>query len=419
VNIKQVPGTYFGGTFWFCGCHNNQQEVMIMKNIFTSRKIKVLCAFFILVMTVSVGLSAYVEYRDGKKYVRIERDREDYRKKPPEKPYYPRHRPPSNPVIDLVRGIKVADRMTYRNMEVYTLERRIGSYVNYRTLDEALRSRDLKIYESSRENYRYVTVENTGRYYVFMMAGEVLLGGWQNRAVSRDTIIPPRSGQVRVPVYCVEEGRWHGTRKSFYSGDGMIPHSLRSSASKGVSQEQLWSGLSRIQGERSLHDRQGDFQVVYRDRKYRSELREYSDRFQRYDWNQTIGIVVVIDKRIVGVDIFGSAKLYRKLHQKIIEGYAQEAIRRHGRGYDNVSYQDVDRFLERVEHSRFYKRHAEGDGYFLAFSSLGFEGEALINREHVVHCLILPDDIKKYDYGYRKSYPDDESDWDPGVRKRR
>jgi hypothetical protein len=252
-----------------------------------------------------------------------------------------------------------------------------------------------------------------------MMAGEVLLGGWQNRAVSRDIVIPPRSSQVRVPVYCVEEGRWQGSGKTFYPGDVMIPHSLRSSASKGVTQEQLWSGLSRIQRERKLHDRHGDFQFVYRDRKYRSELDEYTDRFRKYDWNQTIGIVVVIDNRIVGVDIFGSAKLYRKLHDKIIEGYAQEAIRSHEKGYGYVSFDDVDRFLKRVEYSRFYKRYADGDGYFLEFDGTGLEGEALINRGNVVHCLILPDDYRVYDYDHRKPFRDDDRDWDPGVRKRR
>src|SRR6185437_1310024 len=50
-------------------------------------------------------------------------------------------------------------------------------------------------------------VENRGGDALLLPAHVVLSGGWQTRAVER-SIVVPGGGSARVPVKCVEAGRW-------------------------------------------------------------------------------------------------------------------------------------------------------------------------------------------------------------------
>jgi hypothetical protein len=52
-----------------------------------------------------------------------------------------------------------------------------------------------------------IDVENLGEAPLLVPAHLVLSGGWQTRAVERSTVVPPH-GATRVPVKCVEAGRW-------------------------------------------------------------------------------------------------------------------------------------------------------------------------------------------------------------------
>ena len=57
---------------------------------------------------------------------------------------------------------------------------------------------------------------------VFVMDGEEVVGGKQNRIVNASFLIAPKS-EVALPVSCVER-RWHDVAPSF--GSGGLPSSL-------------------------------------------------------------------------------------------------------------------------------------------------------------------------------------------------
>jgi hypothetical protein len=52
-------------------------------------------------------------------------------------------------------------------------------------------------------------VTNRADQPVLLLAGELLEGGMQHRALTATTLLPPRHPTV-LPVVCVEAGRWHG-----------------------------------------------------------------------------------------------------------------------------------------------------------------------------------------------------------------
>ena len=72
--------------------------------------------------------------------------------------------------------------------------------------DALLNSELLERFSSGNVNEIYIT--NTSNDTIYLMAGEVIKGGKQDRVLAHDMIVPPHSGQMEVSVFCVEKGRW-------------------------------------------------------------------------------------------------------------------------------------------------------------------------------------------------------------------
>ncbi len=79
-----------------------------------------------------------------------------------------------------------------------------------------------------------IEIENLGDTAVLVPAHLVLSGGWQTRAVERSAVVPARH-TARVPVKCVEAGRWaprdERTGSTFEVSERMSVHTRWSTAS--------------------------------------------------------------------------------------------------------------------------------------------------------------------------------------------
>jgi len=81
----------------------------------------------------------------------------------------------------------------------------------YITLDEGLKAKTVQVQESSDGgdvNTLYVT--NHSNKPLYLMAGEVVLGGQQDRTLGQDHLIVAGATRTPVTVFCVEHGRWAG-----------------------------------------------------------------------------------------------------------------------------------------------------------------------------------------------------------------
>jgi len=87
-------------------------------------------------------------------------------------------------------------------------------------LDEAMASGKVKIQEVAEGSVNSLTFVNQADHPVFVLAGEVIIGGKQDRIIGRNTLIPAKTTQA-VPVYCVEHGRWQGNSTVFTSGHAL------------------------------------------------------------------------------------------------------------------------------------------------------------------------------------------------------
>src|SRR5947209_7794032 len=106
---------------------------------------------------------------------------------------------------------------------------------SYMTLDEGLRAKIVAVAESTGGgdvNTLYVT--NQGETTLYLMGGEVVLGGQQDRCIGQDTLIPPKRTRVPVAVFCVEHGRWVGKAHFDASAHMVAGKEVRLSAQDGA-----------------------------------------------------------------------------------------------------------------------------------------------------------------------------------------
>ena len=63
--------------------------------------------------------------------------------------------------------------------------------------------------ESSADVNQLALLNRSGKP-LYLMPGEIIVGGRQDRTIAQEYVIPPGNKPVTIEVFCVEHGRWAG-----------------------------------------------------------------------------------------------------------------------------------------------------------------------------------------------------------------
>jgi len=221
--------------------------------------------------------------------------------------------------------VRVAEGITRGNLTVFPLKLRHPRPPGQEpaTLDEALSKKQLAIEESGAGgDVNALAVENRSDRPVLLVAGELLLGGKQDRIIGRSMVLAPRS-RARVPVFCVEHGRWSGGT-SFESGGAMSHAALRKTALAG-DQSEVWAEVKRANerlGTTSASD-------TYRNaaRKLRGEVGTVAADVSRALARDpdVAGLAVAIDGEVVAMEWFSSPGVFARVREKLVASYVAQA----------------------------------------------------------------------------------------------
>jgi len=197
-------------------------------------------------------------------------------------------------------------------------------------LDEAMTGKQVRIQEIAEGSVNSLTFVNSADQPVFILAGEVILGGKQDRIIGRNTVIPAKTTQA-VPVYCVEHGRWDGTTKEFTSARALAHNRLRGRASY-AAQRDVWNEVAAKNVARKTKTASDTYRGVAQqqsDGTLGAMERQVSAALARLalsDRDRMVGYAVSINGAIATVDLFGSPALFRKLETKLVRSYLTEAV---------------------------------------------------------------------------------------------
>src|SRR5256714_11614389 len=106
-----------------------------------------------------------------------------------------------------------------KNGTVVIAERGAVQAARRHTRNSANRQVQQAVSYNSGASVNELALVNKSGKNLMLLAGEVIVGGQQDRIVQEDRIIPPVSVPVALNVFCVEHGRWT-PRATSYSGGG-------------------------------------------------------------------------------------------------------------------------------------------------------------------------------------------------------
>ena len=168
-----------------------------------------------------------------------------------------------------------------------------------------------------------LSVSNLLDLDVLLFEGEELVGAKQNRILDR-TILVAAISKTQVPVSCVERGRWSYRSQQFAAAPRAAYPELRRMKREGGGQAQVWSELSEKAGRLDARSDTDAAEQMYVSRG--ASLDEYLASLPLRDGQ--CGSIACIGGRVVCVDYAGSPAVYAGLHEKLVRGYALDAIER-------------------------------------------------------------------------------------------
>ncbi len=233
--------------------------------------------------------------------------------------------PPKPDPSDLGDGTALGEPVRFRNLTLVPIVATTAAVddTDYLVLDEGMRTHQVKIRERDDADVNTLTLTNKSARPLFVMTGEVVIGGQQDRIIGKNTIVPPHTTQA-VPVFCVEHGRWSGRHADFASAGVLAHQTLRAKAAFD-SQGDVWDEVASKNAKRGL-DRGNDTGTYRGAAAAQTTLADWDAAFDRgLPRARQVGYAVALGGEVVAVDEFGGPALFAKLDRKLRRSYYAEA----------------------------------------------------------------------------------------------
>ena len=311
-------------------------------------------------------------------------------------PRPPKPAPTGNELAQMIHDTRVGRPQTYRHLAVYPLLTRGAGGRGYVTLDDAIARAVLVVTEKGGGNVPELLVENRGDEPIFLLAGQIVNGGKQNRVIAQDVLLAPRSGPISLGVFCVEQGRWVRQTDQFDGEKEMAHSNLRQQLNApGASQRGVWDEVGRKASAVAPSAAGGTRYVgkVYEDKDVKESVDDYLKNVQLP--GDANGMAVVLAGRVVGVELFGDTETFGKLRDKLLRSYAMDALEYKDAG-KVAERRVVEQFLRRAEDVRLVARESVGIGQFFKVEGGHLYGSVLVwrdqpGRQAVAHASLFDD----------------------------
>lgn len=307
---------------------------------------------------------------------------------------------------------------SFRDLTVFPLVCSMNLALPYDLLSEAMEEGTLTIEEIGSGSVPELMAGNEGDTDVLVLDGEQVIGMKQNRTMSRTVLLPGKT-RTKIPVSCMERGRWSRGERNSRSGPQHSPLSVRREArdlearharegrsadpgSLSAAQSAVWSQIDHLAADLDATSETAALDEVYRRR--RVDLDEAEASFPPVEGQ--VGLLAFLGDRPLGLDVIGGQALYGRLHRRFIRGYLLDALRGRGaaaetrRGADERGGVDASRapaptpdaalqFLGEVREATRDEAPTVGRGTYRVLTGAVVGGE-LLDGERLPHLSAFP-----------------------------
>lgn len=237
-------------------------------------------------------------------------------------------------------GYRISGPYTHKNLTVFLVHGKdLMPGKDFLTLQEALAQKKVRVYETKDVNE--LAIRNLSNQDVYVQAGDIVRGGDQDRMISIDFIVPPRSGRMPIAAFCVESGRWsqRGNEQSawFSSSDNAASTRELKLAAKSInSQEAVWENVSAAQAKLSRNVgaivnatvSSTSYELSLENAKVKQTTAAYLNALSGILRNRSdvIGYAFAINGQVNSADVYASHTLFAKLWPKLLKATATEAL---------------------------------------------------------------------------------------------
>jgi hypothetical protein len=263
-------------------------------------------------------------------------------------------------------------------------------------LERALDGGTLKITEVSEGgSVPFLRAENNGSKPVLILDGEELTGGKQNRIVNT-TIIIAAETSIKIPVSCVEAGRWNRRREDFASGEALFRAKSRAVQKAGVTmslrmegnfrsdQGQVWREVDESLSELRVHSPTSNFTEGREQVSHRIE--EFVDRIRPVD--RQVGAVFFSPAGVLGAELLGTRDLFAASLAKIVRSFAFEVLS--VPGFETVQPEPVKNWWEKVLEASLAGHPSPGAGEDVRIDARDLIGSGLLWNNTLIHFSCFP-----------------------------
>lgn len=281
----------------------------------------------------------------------------------------------------------------YRNLTMFAVEGTLDKGLDYLTLADAIKLGVAQVSEiSDGGSVPELLFENSADLPVLIFDGEELLGAKQNRTVNL-TILAPAGKTIKIPVSCVEAGRWRresshlemSDRHHFARGravrNASVSHSMRRDGSRRSDQGRVWADISAKASRMEAPSATQAMAEIF-DR-HRTSLESFVEAFTHGE-KQTGGLFA-IGSEIVGLDLFDRRTTLAAMLPKLVRSYAIDAIETEREDGKRAKKKDAKAFLAKLAGAEILSYDAVGLGNDLRLTSPGIVGGGLDVDGHLIH----------------------------------
>lgn len=220
-------------------------------------------------------------------------------------------------------------------------------------LDEAMKKKLVRIHEVEGGQVNNLTLTNKSDQPLFLLAGEVIIGGKQDRIIGSNTIVPPNKTQD-VPVFCVEHGRWDNSSKEFTTANALAHGRLRGRANYDT-QSDVWAEVADKNEKRQTKSSSDTYRHVAQQQASGSLAGDWEKKINASlaklpSKSQLVGFAVSVNGKVATIDVFDNPALFAKLQGKLVRSYITEAIDvKADKAAKAPTAADVDAFIAEAE----------------------------------------------------------------------
>jgi hypothetical protein len=292
--------------------------------------------------------------------------------------------------------LQVGQAFTFNTLTVFPLYADADSSVEYQLADEAIHAATVAVQEVSEGgSVPELLVENTGNCRVLFLEGEELRGAKQNRILNTSILVPAKA-RIKVPVSCVEQGRWRHTSKHFAASKTRSPHSLlyqlKASVTESLKREAghtsdqgaVWHEVAKTQTAFGLCSPTSAMADTYDN--LADRMTDYREQLKYPEG--AVGVAIAIGPRVVCVDVFDKPATCQKAWDRLLSGCILDALE--GKNpEESADAARVERVMAESQATTWTEAPAVGEGREYRAEFNGCIGSALLLDGAVVHLNVL------------------------------